>query len=75
MESYRGLGSHIIGKLCGSLETARTAPSGQLDIEALAHSVTCYLESTRAHPPVVSDAADPRLTGVPGPGEGAHPPP
>jgi len=25
--------------------------------------------------PVVSDAADPRLTGVPGPGEGAHPPP
>jgi len=75
MESYRGLGSHIIGKLCGSLETARTAPSGQLDIEALAHSVTCYLESTRAQPPVVSDAADPRLTGVPGPGGGGHPPP
>jgi len=75
MESYRGLGSHIIGKLCGSLETARTAPGGRLDIEALAHSVTCYLESTRAQPPVVSDAADPRLTGVPGPGEGAHPPP
>jgi len=67
MESYRGLGSHIIGKLCGSLETARTAPGGRLDIEALAHSVTCYLESTRAQPPVVSDAADPRLTGVPAP--------
>jgi hypothetical protein len=48
MESYRGLGSHIVGKLCGSLETARTAPGGRLDIEALAHSVTCYLESTRA---------------------------
>ena len=29
MESYRGLGSHIIGKLCGSLETARTAPGGR----------------------------------------------
>ena len=57
MESYRGLGSHIIGKLCGSLETARTAPGGRLDIEALARSVTCYLESTRAQPPVVSDAA------------------
>ena len=71
MESYRGLGSHIIGKLCGSLETARTAPGGRLDIEALTHSVTCYLESTRAQPPVVSDAADPRLTGMPGPGEGA----
>jgi hypothetical protein len=42
---YRGLGSHIIWKLCGSLETARTAPGGRLDIEALAHSVTCYLES------------------------------
>jgi len=75
MESYRGLGSHIIGKLCGSLETARTVPGGRLDIEALARSVTCYLESTRAQPPVVSDAADPRLTGVPGPGEGAYPAP
>jgi hypothetical protein len=73
MESYRGLGSHIIGKLCGSLETARTATGGRLDIEALAHSVTCYLESTRPQPSAVSDAADPRLTGVPG--EGAHPPP
>ena len=60
MESYRGLDSHIIGKLCGSLETARTALGGRLDIEALAHSVTCYLESTRPQPPVVSDAADPR---------------
>ena len=75
MESYRGLGSLIIGKLCGSLETARTASSGRLDIEALAYSVTCYLESTRPQLPVVSDAADPRLTGVPGPDEGAHPPP
>jgi hypothetical protein len=34
MESYRGLGSLIIGKMCGSLETARTASSGRLDIEA-----------------------------------------
>jgi hypothetical protein len=75
MESYRGLGSHIIGKMCGSLETVRTSPGGRLDIEALGHSVTCYLESTRPQPPVVSDAADPRLTGVPDPGEGAHPPP
>ena len=74
-ESFRGLGSYIIGELCGSLETAGAAPGGRLEIEALARSVTCYLESTRPEPPVVSDAADPRLTGVPGPGEGAHPPP
>ena len=70
MESYGGLGSLIMEKICGSLETARTAPSERLDIEALAHSVTCYLESTRPQPSVVSKATDPRLTGVPGPAEG-----
>jgi hypothetical protein len=75
MESYRGLGSHIIGKMCASLEAARTAPGGPIDSEALARAVTHYLENTRPQPPVVSDAADPRLAGMPGPGEGAHPPP
>jgi hypothetical protein len=68
MESYRGLGSHIIGKMCGP-------ESSLLDIERFTRSVTDYLKSTRPPPPVVSDAADPRLAGMPRPGECGQPPP
>jgi hypothetical protein len=66
MESYRGLGRYIIGRMCRRGDAAATGEVGQLDIDKFICSVTRYLESTRPQPPT---AAQP----VPGGGRSIAP--
>jgi hypothetical protein len=54
MESYRGLGSYIIGRMCGRGDAAATGEFRQLDIDKFVFSVTQYLESSRRQPPIAA---------------------
>jgi hypothetical protein len=57
MESYRGLGSHIIEKMCGDQGDEARRACRQLDIDEFISSVTRYLENTRQKPPIASQPA------------------
>ncbi len=58
MESYRGLGSHIVERMCGGSDAAAaTGELPQLDIDKFVGSVTRYLERTRPQPPIASQPA------------------
>jgi hypothetical protein len=65
MESYRALGSHIIGKMCHS--HGENPPHScdkdfaQLEIEEFISSVREYLENTRPQPAAAERSTDPRL--------------
>ena len=59
MESYRGLGSHIIGKMARGEHTTAQRPQAfrQLDIDEFVRLVGEYLKSTRPQPEVAELAA------------------
>ncbi len=65
MESYRALGSHIIGKMCHNhcenVPRSREGDVAQLEIDEFISSVREYLESTRPRPAAAERPADPRF--------------